>query len=94
MSDMLVRLYDLSDSGPYLSQLAEQGIIVRRAMAYEKATVKCKAGAGPPKAPPAAASKPAAKKPVSKTPASAPSEDVLDDFPAPPKGKPPAKLMV
>ena len=35
-----------------------------------------------------------AKKPVSKTPASAPSEDVLDDFPAPPKGKPPAKLMV
>ena len=62
--------------------------------AYEKATVKCKAGAGPPKAPAAAASKPAAKKPVSKTPASAPSEDVLDDFPAPPKGKPPAKLMV
>ncbi|NLF02272.1 MAG: GNAT family N-acetyltransferase [Anaerolineales bacterium] len=39
MPDMLVRLYDLGDSGSYLSQLAEQGIIVRRAMAYEKATV-------------------------------------------------------
>ena len=73
--------------------------------AYEKATVKCKAGAGgPPKAAPpkaAPAVVPAKKKvPTEKPPtsmnSSAPTDDVLDQ-PAPtkkPLGKPPARLLV
>lgn len=36
MTDMLVRLYDLPDSTPACRKLAAEGIIVRRAMAYEK----------------------------------------------------------
>jgi hypothetical protein len=39
MTDMLVRLYDLPDAGPLDRRLADQGIIVRRAMAYEKLAV-------------------------------------------------------
>ena len=67
--------------------------------AYDKATVKCKAGSGgpPPKAPPVA--KEPAKK---KSPAEAtsepppPAEDALQQDPSPKKpiGKPPARLLV
>jgi GNAT superfamily N-acetyltransferase len=39
MADMLVRLYDLPDRQPVDRRLAEQSIIVRRAMAYEKHAV-------------------------------------------------------
>ena len=69
--------------------------------AYEKATVKCKAGgSGPSKPPPAAKEGP--KKPPSKpatveaTTASKPStEDVsMEEPPSKPKGKPPTGLMV
>jgi len=36
MFDMLVRLYDLPDVGAELEALGQQGISIRRAMAYEK----------------------------------------------------------
>ena len=36
MSDMLVKLYDLPEAAPFVRRLANQGIVVRRAMAYEK----------------------------------------------------------
>jgi len=36
MGDMLVRLYNLPDGSEHIRKLAEQGIIVRRAMPYEK----------------------------------------------------------
>ena len=39
MSDMLVKLYDLPEVDSLLSQLAAQGVVVRRAMAYEKRKV-------------------------------------------------------
>jgi cytoskeleton-associated protein 5 len=62
--------------------------------AFEKATVKCKAGgAAPPRAPPAAASKAAAaKKPASKpTPAASSSAMKEEEVPTPPKkAAPPA----
>ncbi|KAL0571687.1 hypothetical protein V5O48_010274 [Marasmius crinis-equi] len=71
--------------------------------AHEKATVKCKAGAGgPPKAAPPKAAAPAKKKaPAEKPPAAAskpPPTTVAEDLeqPAPPKkplGKPPARLL-
>lgn len=39
MTDMLVRLYDLPEVGPPVKRLAEQGMVIRRAMAYEKSLV-------------------------------------------------------
>jgi GNAT superfamily N-acetyltransferase len=36
MVDLLVRLYDLPDPGPRLAALKGEGVIVRRAMAYER----------------------------------------------------------
>lgn len=36
MADLLVKLYELPDERPRLAGLAENGIIIRRAMAYEK----------------------------------------------------------
>jgi len=36
MDDMLVRLYDLPDVTPLVTGLADRGIIIRRAMPYEK----------------------------------------------------------
>lgn len=36
MHDMLVKLYDLPDSSPYLVRLAAEGIDIRRALAVEK----------------------------------------------------------
>ena len=39
MADMLVRLYDLPDGAPVHRRLAEEGIVIRRAMAYEKRAV-------------------------------------------------------
>ncbi len=39
MTDLLVRLYDLPGSAPELDRLAGRGIVIRRAMAYEKQTV-------------------------------------------------------
>ena len=39
MTDMLVRLYDLPEVGPLVKKLAEQGMVIRRAMAYEKSLV-------------------------------------------------------
>jgi len=36
MPDLLVRLYDLPGAAPELNRLAERGIVIRRAMAYEK----------------------------------------------------------
>jgi len=39
MIDMLVRLYDLPDSGEIYAKVAEQGITLRRARAFEKHTV-------------------------------------------------------
>lgn len=63
--------------------------------AYEKATVKCKAGSGPaPKAAPPAG---AAKAPTKKAPASKPSQAPPEEEEASPpkaKAKPPARLLV
>ena len=39
MSDMLVKLYDLPEVGSLVSRLDAQGVVVRRAMAYEKHAV-------------------------------------------------------
>ncbi|MEW6518159.1 MAG: GNAT family N-acetyltransferase [Thermodesulfobacteriota bacterium] len=39
MADLLVKLYELPDERPRLAGLAENGIIIRRAMAYEKMQV-------------------------------------------------------
>lgn len=39
MPDMLVKLYDLPDLVPLVRRLAESGIIIRHAMAYEKYAV-------------------------------------------------------
>lgn len=39
MIDMLVRLYDLPDSAPVYQAVADQGITLRRARAFEKHTV-------------------------------------------------------
>ncbi len=39
MTDLLVKLYDLPDSGNHLAGLAEQDVLVRRAMASEKKRV-------------------------------------------------------
>lgn len=39
MTDLLVRLYDLTDSGPHLAALAQRGVVVHRAMAAEKRQV-------------------------------------------------------
>lgn len=72
--------------------------------AYDKATVKCKAGSGGPKPPPAA-KEPSKKKPPVKAPAQANSdpsipspapEDALvqDELPKKPVGKPPSRLLV
>ncbi|KAL1735292.1 armadillo-type protein [Schizophyllum commune] len=64
--------------------------------AFEKATVKCKAGGGPPKPPPAAAPAAAPKKKVAaKPPPKAASPPPEDEAPPPPKkvAKPPARLM-
>lgn len=36
MQDMLVKLYDLPELAPLVKSLANQGIVIRRAMAYEK----------------------------------------------------------
>jgi cytoskeleton-associated protein 5 len=60
--------------------------------AYDKATVKCKAGAGAPKPPPASA-KAATKKPNAKPAPAAAAGEIIEDI-APPKAKPPARLMV
>lgn len=62
--------------------------------AYEKATVKCKAGSsGPSKPPPAA--KEVSKKPLTKPPVSslATVDGLTEESPSKPRGKPPAKLM-
>lgn len=40
MPDMLVKLYELPDKAPLIRQLAEQGIVIRRALAPEKHIVK------------------------------------------------------
>ena len=72
-----------------MDQLAEvRKVKVKEA--YDKASVKCKVGAGPPKAAPPAAGKAGGKKSASKH---APADNVLEDI-APPKAKPPAKLTV
>jgi hypothetical protein len=39
MPDMLVRLFDLPEVAPLVGVLAEQGIVIRRAMPYEKYAV-------------------------------------------------------
>ena len=39
MPDMLVKLYDLPEATSLVNRLAEQGIVIRRAMAYEKRSV-------------------------------------------------------
>jgi len=39
MGDMLVRLYDLPEVAPLVAGLAEQGVVIRHAMAYEKSAV-------------------------------------------------------
>jgi GNAT superfamily N-acetyltransferase len=39
MTDMLVRLYDLPDSGALYAQAAAHGVVLRRARAFEKHTV-------------------------------------------------------
>lgn len=39
MPDMLVKLYDLPEVAPLVKRLADQGVLVRRAMAYEKQCV-------------------------------------------------------
>ncbi|KAG9019496.1 Microtubule-associated protein, microtubule dynamics during spindle orientation [Tulasnella sp. 427] len=65
--------------------------------AFEKATVKCKAGAAPPAAKPApppaakAAPKAAPKKPAAPPPAE--EDQLMNDFDATPKAKPPARFM-
>ena len=50
MPDMLVRLYDLPEVTPLVRRLADQGIVIRRAMAHEKlpvvAWVRCAFGDG------------------------------------------------
>ncbi|KAI0082692.1 ARM repeat-containing protein [Panus rudis PR-1116 ss-1] len=65
--------------------------------AYEKATVKCKAGSGgPPKAPPPASKEPPKKKAPSKkqvAPADAATDDVLAPTENKPTKKPPARFL-
>lgn len=63
--------------------------------AYDKATVKCKAGSGgPPKPPPAAKEPPKKKGPV-KTPTEATPDPLAEDEPPKkPTGKLPARLLV
>jgi len=39
MTDMLVKLYDLPEFEPPLQRLTDQGVVIRRAMAYEKLDV-------------------------------------------------------
>ena len=39
MPDMLVKLYDLPEVAPLVKRLADQAIVIRRAMAYEKHSV-------------------------------------------------------
>ncbi len=39
MPDMLVKLYDLPELAPLVKTLANQGIVIRRAMAYEKSDI-------------------------------------------------------
>jgi hypothetical protein len=39
MTDMLVKLYDLPELEPPIKRVADQGIVIRRAMAYEKLDV-------------------------------------------------------
>ena len=39
MTDLLIRLYDLPDDRDYLERVEKQGIIIRRAGAYEKTRV-------------------------------------------------------
>lgn len=36
MTDLLVKLYDLPDVEPYIRELKNKGIVIRRVMAYEK----------------------------------------------------------
>jgi hypothetical protein len=36
VTDLLVKLYDLPNVEPYLTKLRNEGIVVRRAMSYEK----------------------------------------------------------
>jgi cytoskeleton-associated protein 5 len=64
---------------------------------YEKATIKCKMGGPAPKpaAPPAAAAPPKKKAPASKPKATpVAEEELIDDAPAKPLAKPPARLAV
>ncbi|KIJ69430.1 hypothetical protein HYDPIDRAFT_185206 [Hydnomerulius pinastri MD-312] len=62
--------------------------------AYEKATVKAKAGAGGPPKAPAAKEPPKKKAPTKSAPVAAVADIVLDDEPPKkPLGKPPARLM-
>ena len=84
-----------------LNAIMDQLADVRKAKvkeAFEKATVKCKGGAGGPPKPPPAAAKAASKAPPkkeTKPPADNDENGLLDDFaPQKPKGKPPARLMV
>ena len=70
--------------------------------AYDKATVKCKAGSGGPPKPPPGAKEPTQKKPPVKAPAQASSGPppaaegaaLQDEPPKKPAGKPPARLSV
>ncbi len=63
-------------------------------MQYEKATVKCKAGAAAPSKPPAAAKAPATKKASAKAPKPVEDDALLDDVgPPKPAAKPPARLV-
>ena len=39
MPDMIVRLYDLPEAAPLVNSLAAQGIVIRRAMPYEKCAI-------------------------------------------------------
>ena len=39
MPDMLVKLYDLPELAPLVKSLANRGIVIRRAMAYEKCDI-------------------------------------------------------
>ncbi|KAG9318450.1 microtubule associated protein [Chiua virens] len=80
-----------------LNALMDGLVDVRKAKvkeAYEKATVKCKAGSGGPSKPPPAAKEPPKKKPPLKAPAPA-AEDILlqDEPPKKPAGKPPSRLL-
>lgn len=44
MIDMLVRLYDLPDSSELYGKIADEGVVLRRARAFEKHTVEAFAG--------------------------------------------------